>query len=821
MRLLNRRFQPVFWVLGLATVVVVSANFPTETSQLENSDSNRISPVSRAIIHSDATGKQIYEKQCASCHGKDGQGVADHYDEPLVGELSLEKLTKLVAETMPEDDPDACVGKDAEKVSRYIYDQFYSRAAQKKRAVPKKRLARLTQQQFINSVADLVATFQWRITTKDFYKQEKRGLKATYYHSRHFRGNKRIKTRVEQNVDVDFGDQLPDVIPKPKPPKKKSRNLEYDPTKEFSVQWVGGIAAEKTGEYEFIVRSKNGFRLFVNDYTKPVIDQWVTSTGNEYRTKVYLLGGRVYPFKVDFFRFRDPTSGISVSWKPPHQTEHVIPQSVLYPEWTGHIGIVHAAFPPDDSSSGYNRGTSVSAQWDEAVTAAATEVSDWCIRHLRINRIKKGKITEKQNAQMKSFCIRFVETAFGRKLNKAERQFYVEQFFDPKYQPIERIKLVVILTLKSPHFLYPELPTEKTTENQRTIVAKRLALYFWDSIPDQQLIDASRAGHLENADASRPHFERLLNDYRTRQKIDSFFEYWLNLGEVEETTKDEKTYPDFKVETAIDLRQSINHFVDDIFWSDDSDYRKLFSADYMYANASLAKFYSLDSTPFNDSKNADRFVKTKADKNKFGLVTHPYLLTGLAYHKNSSPIHRGVFIARSLLGRKLKQPPDDVEPLTEEFNPKMTTRERVEHQTKATACMSCHGVINSLGFSLENFDAVGRFRKTEKQKEINAVSNYETIDGNQIRFDGPEGLAKFIANNPHAQKSFLRHLFQHLAKQPVEAYGHNALDQIHAKFVASRFNMKTAVIEIAKYAAFHDIQLNRPAKPKSETRKQK
>ena len=782
----------ITWLIGVQ-------NKPMESDGFGGSP--EIRPVHRSILD----GKQIYERQCASCHGKNGEGVSDRYDDELSGELSLEKLTELVTETMPEENPDACVGEDARKVSRYIYDQFYSVEARRKRAIPEKRLARLTRQQLINSIADLVQTFQWRVTADEFFQQNKRGLKATYYHSRHFRKNKKIETRLETHVDVDFGDQLPEVIPKPKPPKKKSRNLEYDPTKEFSIHWIGGIVAEKTGEYEFIVRSENGFRLYVNDYGKPVIDQWVTSTGNEYRAKVWLLGGRVYPFKVDFFRFRDPKSGISVSWKPPHQTEHIIPREAFYPEWTQQVGIIHASLPPDDGSSGYNRGTSVSRRWDEAVTEAASEVSDWCVRQLHRMKIRGDRLSAGQEKRLRAFCLKFVETAFGQKLNDRERKFHVDQFFQPSCKPIDRVKLTVILALKSPRFLYPELPRANTIENRRALIAKRLALYFWDSIPDSSLVDTAARGKLDSPGDAQWQLERLANDYRTRQKIESFFEYWLGLGEVETTTKDEKTYPDFNAKTAVELRQSLDLFVADVFWSEDSDYRKLFSADYMYANASLARFYSLDESQFSDESNPRQFIKLNAGRNRAGLITHPYLMTGLSYHKNSSPIHRGVFIARSLLGRTLKQPPDDVEPLTEEFNPSMTTRQRVEHQTRPTACMSCHGVINPLGFSLENFDAVGRFRKTEKEKSIDTVSKYETPGGNEIRFDGPESLAKFVATDAGAQKSFLRHLFQHLVKQPVEAYGRDTLDRIHVKFVADNYNMKKAMIEIARVAAFHDI----------------
>ena len=180
-------------------------------------------------------------------------------------------------------------------------------------------------------------------------------------------------------------------------------------------------------------------------------------------------------------------------------------------------------------------------------------------------------------------------------------------------------------------------------------------------------------------------------------------------------------------------------------------------------------------------------------------------MTGFAYHKDSSPIHRGVFVAKSLLGRRLRQPPDDVKPLTEEFNPKMTTRERVAHQTKETACMNCHSVINPLGFSLENYDAVGRFRTEEKKKPIDVSSVYNTPDGKKIELNGARDLAEFLANNKTAQRSFIQQLFNHYAKQSIDAYGEGQLDKIHQRFVKNEFNVQKLLVDISRVFIEHAL----------------
>ncbi len=99
------------------------------------------------------------------------------------------------------------------------------------------------------------------------------------------------------------------------------------------------------------------------------------------------------------------------------------------------------------------------------------------------------------------------------------------------------------------------------------------------------------------------------------------------------------------------------------------------------------------------------------------MITHPYLMSALAYHDSTSPIHRGVFLIRFVLGRTLRPPAEAFAPLSPDLHPDLTTRERVELQTSPESCqVVCHSKINGLGFTLENFDAVGRYRELEREK---------------------------------------------------------------------------------------------------------
>ena len=189
------------------------------------------------------------------------------------------------------------------------------------------------------------------------------------------------------------------------------------------------------------------------------------------------------------------------------------------------------------------------------------------------------------------------------------------------------------------------------------------------------------------------------------------------------------------------------------------------------------------------------------------MITHPYLLANLAYHQDTSPIHRGVFLTRNVLGRSLKPPPEAV--LFEEmkFDAHLTMREKVMELTRPANCMTCHSMINPLGFSLENFDAIGRWRTHEKSKPIDAGGEYETEGGEKVPLNGARSLAEFASTSEAAQRNFIIQLFNEVAKQPVQAYGAEILDELLVSFEKSKYNIKELLVEIAVVAALHNKEV--------------
>jgi len=115
--------------------------------------------------------------------------------------------------------------------------------------------------------------------------------------------------------------------------------------------------------------------------------------------------------------------------------------------------------------------------------------------------------------------------------------------------------------------------------------------------------------------------------------------------------------------------------------------------------------------------------------------------------------------------------------------------------------MGCHVTINPLGFALENFDAVGRFRTTDAEKPINPVSDYVTSDGETVRLTGPRDLAQHTAENEDARRGFVRQMFHYMIKQPTMAYGGETLERLDRDFLANNTNMRMLLTDIATTAA--------------------
>lgn len=719
-------------------------------------------------------GKQLYERQCADCHGAKGEGLDDAGTGPFAGSHTLADLVRIIDETMPEDAPDACKGKDAQAVAKFVFAQFYAGKLEMRAARARIELSRLTVRQYENAVADLMGTFLGETRWGN-----KRGLKATYYNARNFNRQKQVLQRDDPRVDFDFQEGSP-----------AEEKIGKD---EFAIRWQGSLLADETGDYEFCVKTENGTKLWVNDMEVPLIDAWVASGGlTEHRATIRMLGGRVYPIRLDFFKFKIKTSSVKLSWVPPHRSEEVIPSRNLSPDWAPKNYVVNTVFPPDDSSVGYERGTTVSKAWEQAVASAAIETAKAVVDDLDSLAKTKADASDRR-ARVQAFGHRFVERAFRRPLTEDQERFYVDQFFDND-EPVEKaIKKTVLLALQSPRFLYLGIDNRQLDDFD---VASRLSFGLWDSLPDATLLQAAARGELKDREQVADQARRMLADPRTRAKMRYFLHSWLNIDHLDDISKDTERFEGFDASVASTLRTSLDLFLDDVIWNGSADFRELLLANCWFVNQPLADYYGVD------ADTGEEFQKVECDpEHCAGILTHPYLMARFAYHKTSSPIHRGVFVVRSLLGRFLKPPPIAVAPADEGVNPSLTTRERVALQTKEPTCQTCHSMINSLGFSFEHYDADGQFRDTERDKPIDASGSYVDLQGERVTFNGVRELAEFLAGSRETHRCFAQQLFHSVAKQPMNAYGPETMESVEKSFAESGFNVRELLVSIVTTTA--------------------
>lgn len=748
------------------------------------------------------TGATIYRQHCVQCHGDNGQGVSKVNTKAFKAGKTLAELTKLIDETMPEEKPELCRGDDAKLVAKYIADTFIAANSRSQNQPARIELARLTVHQYLNTAADLLNTSNGIATLGN-----EQGLSAQYFRTRRFANQDRAFTRTDPQVAFAFGAKSPDPkIAKPE---------------EFSIRWEGSILAEDTGDYEFTVRADIGARLWVNDYGKMFIDAWTSSNGppQEHTETIRLIGGRVYPIRLDVFKYKQPKATIELLWKPPHKAKEIIPARVLSTRRVGTTFVVKTAFPPDDKVSGYERGTAISKAWDQATTQAAVEIAGEMFRRLnppgdfrrgkRGGRGSQGNSGDPKSRAMQS-CVQLAERAFRRPLTEPQRKFFVDSQFAAAPNVESGLKRSVLLILKSPRFLYPGVATEAFDDYD---AATNLALALWDSLPDDELLRAASRKEFRTAEQIEKQATRMLADPRAKSKLRRTMHEWLQMDEKEGINKDKKLFPDFDERIATDMRTSLDLQLDDVIWSERSDYRELLLADSVFVNDRLAKFYGLNEPPKSG------FEKVKLDPGKrAGVLTHPYLLSTFAYHNLSSPIHRGVFVTRRLLGRTLKPPPQATEFKDANFDPHMTTREKVTLITKPVACQTCHTIINPLGFSLEQFDAVGRYREKEKDRPVDVTSVFTTVTGENVKLDGARRLAEMIAGSEQAHGAFVDHLFHQAVKQPINAYGDKTRPDLIRSFRQNGFHIRKLLVEIAKTSILYERQKSEILSTKSEKR---
>jgi hypothetical protein len=338
----------------------------------------------------------------------------------------------------------------------------------------------------------------------------------------------------------------------------------------------------------------------------------------------------------------------------------------------------------------------------------------------------------------------------------------------------EGIRGAITGILASPFFLYraEHVPRGLGAGQRYRIdgvdLASKLSFFLWNTVPDEELLDLAIQGKLDDAAVRKQQVERLLADPRADTLASNFAYQWLHLQRLEEVQPDRSIFPyasgggdprsEYVTETTM--------FVNSLF-RENRSVVDLLTARHTYLNERLALLYGVSGVK------GDRFRRVElAQSVRWGLLGKGAVLMGTAYPNRTSPVLRGAFVLENIIGTPPSPPPQNVPPFPEGDvgTPKARTVRDIMAQHRANpVCFSCHGIMDPLGFSLENFDAVGVWRDRDRFAGTAIDASGELTDGTKI--GGPDDLREALLRKPDQfVQTFTERLLAYALGRTVEYY---------------------------------------------------
>ncbi|HLK51719.1 MAG TPA: DUF1592 domain-containing protein [Bryobacteraceae bacterium] len=267
-----------------------------------------------------------------------------------------------------------------------------------------------------------------------------------------------------------------------------------------------------------------------------------------------------------------------------------------------------------------------------------------------------------------------------------------------------------------------------------TELASRLSFFLWSSIPDDELLAAAEQGKLSDPNVLDHEVRRMLADPRAETLTTNFAFEWLKIRDMDAMEPDPYVYPSFDRPLRIALKREIELFIDSVF-REDRSVVDLLDANYTFVNERLAAHYGIPNIRGGEFRRV-----TLADPARFGLLGKGAVMMVTAYPNRTSPVLRGAYILESILGTPPSPPPPNVPPFKENKDGEKakTVREILEEHRANPTCNACHGVMDPLGFALENFDTIGSYRTMDRFTRTKIDTGGKLVDGTVI--SGPNDL---------------------------------------------------------------------------------
>jgi hypothetical protein len=441
--------------------------------------------------------------------------------------------------------------------------------------------------------------------------------------------------------------------------------------------------------------------------------------------------------------------------------------------------------------------------------------------HIRISEVKiQGPVTERsgsveevavfgkngfQAEHAMDQLLAFAEKAYRRPLTDADREpiraMYekrIEQKATPRQAALDSLKLI----LCSPSFLYLSETTEPSAKTlQAYDLASRLSFALWAAPPDDALLASARSGKLLQPDELKKQAQRMLADERVTGFVNGFLDSWLNLRDLGSQPPPRETNRAYYADDLpTSMKTEARLFFRDLLKNNGSAAQFL-DSDYAFVDKKLARLYDLPEQ--KTLRLADGFKKVSLNGNahRGGLLGMAGVLTVSANGVETSPVTRGVWVSENILGIHPPPPPDDVPAIEADVSGATTVRERLARHRADKVCAECHHRIDPLGFSLESFDPIGRWRTTypkPRQKDVPAPkidASGEFTSGET--YQDFAGFKKIVCET--REDLFIRHLIAEVLSystgrlmEPADSF---VIDDIQAKVKKQNLGLSTLLVE--------------------------
>jgi Protein of unknown function (DUF1592)/Protein of unknown function (DUF1588)/Protein of unknown function (DUF1585) len=327
-------------------------------------------------------------------------------------------------------------------------------------------------------------------------------------------------------------------------------------------------------------------------------------------------------------------------------------------------------------------------------------------------------------------------------------------------------------------------------------LASRLSFFLWSSIPDDALLDAAEHGKLHAPAVLEQQVRRMLADSRASALTTNFAEQWLYLRNLDSTHPDMRAFAGFDDNLRQAFREETELFFESIM-REDRSVLDLLHANYSFLNERLAKHYGIPNVY------GSRFRRVSFDEGvmRGGLLRQGSILTVTSYPTRTSPVIRGKWILSNLMGVPPPPPPAVVPPLKERdaTHNAAGMRERMAEHRDNPACSGCHKLMDPVGFSLENYDAVGRYRTMEDGRKIDASGGLP--DGSS--FDGVAGLEKALLARPEVfAGTFTEKLLTYALGRGVEPFDGPAVRTVVRNAAAKQYRFSAFITAIVNSTPF-------------------